>query len=432
MDRTELETNLAEAYVWGYPTVDMHHVMSRQVLDPASPEFKAPFNQFGHARTVATPSDHAIVSPNVDTPYSYLWLDLRAEPIVVTVPAFDEGRYVALELFDLYTYIVGYVSPRTNGNAGGDFLIAGPSWEGSVPDGIKGTFRVPTQIAFALCRTQLFDASDLPNVHHIQDGYSVRALSEYAGTPAPIAPERFPDIPAFDVRKDAQSSRFFSVLSAMMEYMPPLPEETGLRDRFASAGISAGSGFPETGELADAACAAMLSGQAEMFARAATVRSSAEIFGSREYLGADYLSRAVGTLLGIFGNAQEEYLGVGWQTDGNGDAFNGAKRYEIRFEAGRMPPVAAFWSITVYTADKFLYDNELNRYVVNSPMVPLLAKSGDGGFTLCVQHDRPLDDKVENWLPVPECDFGLTLRCYQPKQAIIDGEWVAPPVVPLG
>ena len=126
----------------------------------------------------------------------------------------------------------------------------------------------------------------------------------------------------------------------------------------------------------------MSSGQAEMFARAATVRSSAEIFGSREYLGDDYLSRAVGALLGIFGNAQEEYLGVGWQADANGDGFNGANRYEIRFEAGQMPPVAAFWSITVYTAEKFLYANELDRYVINSSMVPSLAKDGDGGFTL--------------------------------------------------
>jgi hypothetical protein len=431
MDRTQLETNLADAYVWGYPTVDTHHVMSKQVLDPTSPEFKAVFNQFGHARTVATPSDHAIVAPNVDTPYSYLWMDLRAEPMVVTVPAFDEGRYVAMELFDLYTYVVGYVSPRTNGNAGGDFLIAGPSWEGSVPDGIKRTFRVPTQIAFALCRTQLFDPSDLANVHRIQDGYRARPLSEYAGTPTPPAPKEFPDIPAFDVCKDRQSPRFFLALSAMMEFMPPLDDEVELRNRFASAGVSAGLPFPESGELVDAARDAMASGQAKMFARAQTVRSSAEIFGSQEYLGDDYLSRAVGALLGIFGNAQEEYLGVGWQADANGNGFNGANRYEIRFEAGHMPPVAAFWSITVYTADKFLYANELNRYVINSPMVPSLAKDDDGGFTLYVQHDRPSDDKVGNWLPVPEGDFGLTLRCYQPKQPIIDNEWIAPPVVPV-
>jgi hypothetical protein len=218
----------------------------------------------------------------------------------------------------------------------------------------------------------------------------------------------------------------------MMEFMPSLAEETELRGRFASAGVSAGVPFPETGEPADAARAAMSSGQSEMFARAQTIRSSAEIFGSREFLADDYLSRAVGALLGIFGNAQEEYLGVGWQADANGDGFNGANRYEIRFAAGQMPPVAAFWSITVYTAEKFLYANELDRYVINSPMVPLLTKDDDDGFTLYVQHDRPSDDKVGNWLPVPEGDFGLTLRCYQPKRAIIDGEWVAPLVLPVG
>jgi hypothetical protein len=149
-------------------------------------------------------------------------------------------------------------------------------------------------------------------------------------------------------------------------------------------------------------------------------------------LGNDYLSRACGALLGIFGNAQEEYLGVGYQTDAEGEPFNGHKRYEIRFEADDMPPVNAFWSLTVYTADKFLYANEIDRYVVNSPMVPALTKDAGGSFTLYVQHGRPSEDAMPNWLPVPAGEFGLAFRCYQPRQAILDGTWVAPPVTPVG
>ncbi len=432
MDDSSVVRTLADAYIWGYPTVDCHSVISRQVLDPASPDFRAPFNDFGHARSLATPEDRAVVALNVDTPYSYLWMDLRAEPIVVTVPAADEGRYVALELFDLSTYIVGYVSPRTTGHAGGDFLIAGPSWHGAVPDGIKSAFRVPTEIAFALCRTQLFDAADMPNVRRIQDGYRARPLSACVGSTPPPRPAPFVDVAPVDVRKDKGSVGFFSVLNAMLQYMPPLPEETAVRQRFARAGVSAGASFPESGGLADAARTGMSIGLHEMYARAGTIRSSAEIFGSREFLGDDYLSRACGALLGIFGNAQEEYLGVGYQTDAEGELFNGHKRYEIRFEADDMPPVDAFWSLTVYTADGFLYANEIDRYVVNSPMVPALTRDAGGSFTLYVQHERPPNDALPNWLPVPDGEFGLTFRCYQPRQAILDGAWVAPPVTPVG
>ena len=217
----------------------------------------------------------------------------------------------------------------------------------------------------------------------------------------------------------------------MLEYMPPLSEEIALRDRLAELGIGAG-GLIHRGrrERETAAREGMRLGLSEMYARAKTVRSSAEIFGSREYLGDDYLSRAVGALLGIFGNAKEEYLGVGYQTDSQGQPFNGSTRYEIRFEANNMPPVDAFWSITVYTAEKFLYANELDRYVINSPMIPDLVKDADGSFTLYVQHERPQEERVPNWLPVPPADFGLTFRCYQPRLAIIDGTWQAPPVVP--
>ena len=326
MDRDYLVETFADAYVWGYPTVDSHSVMCKQALDPASSEFKAPFNQLAHARELATPADRSIVAINVDTPYSYLWLDLRAEPIVVTVPSFEAGRYVAMQLFDLYTYIVGYVSPRTNGNAGGDFLIAGPDWEGAVPDGIDGVFRVPTQLAFALFRTQLFDADDMPNVRRIQDGYRVQALSAYLEAAAPPAADPVVDIAPLDVRKDTQSLRFFSVLNAMLSYMPPLDEEGELRARFAEVGIEAGVPFaPDDDEVASAALEGMRIGLERLYERAKTVRSSAEIFGSREYLGGDYLSRAVGALLGIFGNAKEEYLGVGYQADSEGQPFNGSR-----------------------------------------------------------------------------------------------------------
>ncbi|MCU0501113.1 MAG: DUF1254 domain-containing protein [Anaerolineae bacterium] len=430
MTTEELVALAEQAYLYGYPTVDCYAIMHRQALDPTSPEFRAPFNRIGHARNVATPAERAIVAPNVDTPYSYAWLDLRAEPVVLTIPPFDAGRYVGLELFDLYTYIVGYVTPRTNGHAGGDFLVAGPDWVGEWPAGVKAVFHVPTRIAFGLYRTQLFDPADIANVHAIQDGYQIRTLSEYWNLPprTPAAP--FTDVRPIDVRKETESLQFFTILNALLQYMPALDDEIELRERFAQLGIVPGAPFAPADEETGAAVAqGMAAGLQRMYRRAPTVRSSAELFGSREYLGHDYEIRAVGALLGIFGNAAEEYLGVGYQRDADGEAFNGAHRYRIKFAADKLPPVDAFWSLTVYTADKFLYANPIDRYVINSPLVPALQKDADGGFTLYVQHEAPGAGQEANWLPVPAGDFGLTFRCYQPGPAIRDGSWQAPPVL---
>jgi hypothetical protein len=232
-----------------------------------------------------------------------------------------------------------------------------------------------------------------------------------------------------DVSKEMGSLRFFEVLNAMLTYMPPMESERELRQAFAEVGVAGGAKFAPGAETGAAMMQGVGAALQEMFARAKTVRSSAELFGSREYLGQDYLIRAVGALLGIFGNAAEEYLGVGYQTDADGETFHGRHQYRIKFEADKLPPVGAFWSICVYTAEKWLYANEMKRYVVNSPMVPALTKDADGGFTLHVQHESPGGEKVANWLPCPAEDFGLTFRCYQPGEAIRSGAWQAPPVM---
>ena len=419
-----------EAFIYGYPVVDNHHIIHQYVLDKHSAEYKAPFNQVGHNRNVATPDDKAIVSMNVDTPYSFAWLDLRAEPVVLTLPPFEPRRYVSLQLIDLYTYIVGYISPRTNGNAGGDFLVAGPGWHGAIPAGIKAVFHSPTQFLLALYRTQLFNPQDIGNVRDLQDRYQVRTLSAYlGGPPLPPAPP-FVSVKPIDVRKDSESLQFFTILNAMLAYMPLLNEEAALRSRFVRIGIVPGAPFeaPDEGTR-KALIEGMRQGLGAIYARAKTVISSAELFGSRERLKDDYLSRAVGALLGIYGNAAEEYLGVGYQADSEGRPFDGNHNYRIKFAPGALPPIGAFWSITAYNADKFLHANPIDRYVINSPMLPELKQDPDGGFTLYLQHASPGPDLESNWLPVSQDAFNLAFRTYQPSQVIINGTWQAPPVV---
>ncbi len=418
-----------EAFIYGYPIVDGYNVLYNYTLDKASGEYKAPFNQVGHNRNVATPDDRAVVSMNVDTPYSFAWLDLRAEPQVLTVPSFEEKRYVSVQLIDLYTYIVGYISPRTNGHGGGDFLVAGPDWRGEPPAGVKAVFHSPTQFVLALYRTQLLSPEDIDRVHALQNQYQVCGLSAYEGAPPPPALP-FAEVRPIDVRRESESLEFFTILNAMLAYMPVLNDEIALRRSFSEIGLVPGAPFAAPDEATrEALVEGMRQGLQAMYGRAQTVRSSAEIFGSREQLGNDYLSRAVGTLLGIYGNAAEEYLGVGYQTDADGRPFDGNRRYTIKFAADGLPPVGAFWSITAYNADKFLLRNPIDRYVINSVMLPSLRRDADGGFTLYLQHESPGTEREANWLPVSADAFNLAFRTYQPGPAIMDGTWQAPPVV---
>ncbi len=427
----DVTTIASIGYVWGYPTVDLYRIMYEQALDPKSGLFLAPLNNVGNFRNVATPQDTATISPNVDTPYSYAWLDLRQGPVIITVPPFAANRYMSIELFDLYTYILGYVSPRTNGHVGGDFMVAPPGWPGPKPKGVKKVFLSTTTLALGLFRTQLFRPDDLNNVHAIQDRFQVRTLAEYIGQQA-VPPDPLPPLVApVDLRKDPTSIQFYTVLDWMMQFMPVLADEQDLRARLARIGIEAGRRFDPPAPLQSAVVDGMREALGQMQQRALRVRSSSELFGSREFLKQDDLTRATGAMLGILGNAQEEFLGVGWQADVDGKPFDGTKRYSIHFAQGDLPPVGAFWSITAYTAQKLLYANPLERYAINSPMLPSLTRGPNGGITIYVQHDSPGKDLESNWLPVPDGPFGLTFRTYEPSEAIRDGRWRAPPVVPV-
>lgn len=418
-----------DAFIWGYPAVDNYNVLYDFALAPQSPAFRAPVNQLSHARQVAGPQDRSIVAPNVDTPYSYAWLDLRAEPVVLTLPAFEKNRYVSLQLIDAYTYIIGYVSPRTNGNGGGRFLVTGPDWNGAVPDGITGVFRSPTDFVLAHYRTQLLGADDLARLHGLQDEFGVETLSAYLGkNRAETAPELQPITP-LDIRKQPTSMQFFRVLNWVMQYMPPLDEEKELRQRFASIEIGPGLAFDPDPQTEALIAEGMREGLQRMVERAGQVKSSAELFGSRDFLKQDYLTRAVAAMIGIYGNAAEEFLGVGYHGDSKGELFDGRHRYTITFPKGGFPEVGAFWSITTYTSERFLYPNSLNRYSLNSGMVPGFAVNADGSITLHVQHDSPGSEWESNWLPVPAGPFLLTFRTYLPGPPIRDGSWQAPPVI---
>src|SRR5713101_3212063 len=226
-----------EGFIYGLPVVMNYAVMYEYSVDKNSGQYKAPFNQIKNEANVFTYKDTAIVTPNSDTPYSFAWLDLRAEPIVLSVPAVEKGRYYAVQLEDGNTFNYGYIGSRATGNEAGDYMVAGPNWKGETPPSIKKVFRSSTQFSAVAYRTQLFNPEDMPNVVKVQAGYKVQPLSQYLKQPAPPAPPAvdFPKINAEMVK-----TGFFDYLAFALQFAPAGPEEKEIRAKLARVGIGAG------------------------------------------------------------------------------------------------------------------------------------------------------------------------------------------------
>ncbi len=425
-----------DAYIYGFPIVDSYRIQHAYFVDPKNPEYKGTWNEVHSTARVYTPDDKAIQTPNSDTPYSSVGYDLRAEPLVFTVPKIEKNRYYSLQFIDLYTHNFAYVGSRATGNEGGNFLLAGPNWSGETPEGIKAVIRSETELGSVLYRTQLFGPSDLENVKKIQAGYKVQPLSAFLGQPAP------PPAPAIDfarpltAEKERTSPEFFEVLNFVLRYAPTVPSEVDLMQRFGKLGIGPGGTF-DADALPPETLQAVKDGMADAWKDLEVMHrkldtgevSSGELFGTREFLKNNYLNRMMGAVGGIYGNSRDEAIYPSLAVDSTGAGLDGANKYIVRFAPGQLPPVNAFWSVTMYERPaNLLVANPINRYLINSPMLPSLKKDADGGITLHVQHESPGKERESNWLPSPKGPFLMAMRLYLPKPEALDGTWKAPTV----
>lgn len=428
-----------EAYIYGFPMVDSYRIQHSYFIDENSPEYKGEWNVPHSVARVYTPDDKAIQTPNSDTPYTFLGADLRAEPIVISVPEVPESRYYSLQFIDMYTHNFAYVGTRETGSAAGNYLLAGPDWSGRVPEGIDGIIRSETRFAFVLYRTQLFDEADLAEVKKIQSNFTVQTLSRYEGASAP------PPLPSVDFisplspQAQKESARFFAILNFLLEFCPPHSSEVALMERFAKHGVGAGLPF-DADQFPLEQREAVASGMSEAWKTFATFKkeqvdtgkkSSGDGFGTREFLKNDYLSRMSSAVLGIYGNSKEEANYPIYFVDSEGKPLDASSnRYEVTFAPGQLPPVNAFWSLTMYELpSSLLTTNPINRYLINSSMESELVRGKDGSVTLYIQHASPGQDKERNWLPAPAGPFFLVLREYWPKSAALDGTWTPPQAV---
>lgn len=294
----EAQAIAKEAYVYSYAMMESYQTWRAQAVDKSANGYIGGFNVFRHYSEPFTPDNKDIVSPNNDTPYSWAWLDLRAEPMVVSVPAVSKDRYYVMQWIDLFTQNFAYIGVRSTGFGAGNYLIAGPKWEGRKPDSIKQVFKAETEIVGTLTRTALQGPEDIPNVKAIQAQYKLQPLSAFLKQPAPPTAPSI-DFPPYDNVK-ARTHGFIGYLNFLLQFAePPVAREVAVRKRFEGIGI--GPGKPWDASKVDLATLAAIDagvkdGQAEIDALAAKTFSTNGLFGSRAQLQTNYLRRDEGAL----------------------------------------------------------------------------------------------------------------------------------------
>ncbi|MFJ7964088.1 DUF1254 domain-containing protein [Streptomyces sp. NPDC096324] len=430
----ELAALAAEAYVFAYPLVTME-LTRRQMTSPgASVPGSAPLNAFAHLPVTPDASFEGVVSPNADTLYSLAWLDLSSGPVRLSVPE-TRGRYFLLPLYDAWTNVFACPGTRTTGSAAGEFALVGPGWQGELPDDVE-RIDAPTSLVAIIGRTQVDGVQDYPAVHAVQAGYR---LTPPAGTAAVDAGPGPVDLVTAPVDQVAalDAATFFAMTAHLMAANPAKAADAPMVERLARLGVVPGRPFdwdslaPEARQMITRGAADALEQiQAAGRSPRAQVRDGWMTAFDIGTYGTDYLQRSAVTLVGLGANLIQDAVYPMCRVDSDGEPLHGGNRYQLHFEAGSLPPVNAFWSLTMYNDRQFFVDNPIDRYTVGDR--DALKFNDDGSLTLLIQHSSPAEGPESNWLPAPEGSFNLMLRMFWPKPEVLERTWHVPAVRRVG
>jgi hypothetical protein len=430
----DVRTLSTEAYVYLYPLATME-ATRRQALN-SSPEARPGFgppNRLHHLRAFPGADFRTVVRPNFDTLYSSAWIDLSHGPVRVHAPD-TEDRYFMLPMLDMWTDVFANPGKRTTGTEAQDFILVGPGDAGTVrPDGT--VIEAPTPWVWIIGRTQTNGPDDYAAVNAVQDGFEVEPLGE---EPA-FEVDPGADIATEPLRivEGMSAVEFFAYASEPLATNPPHATDNDVLARIRGLGIVPGTAFDqdafsaaETEELeagvADAK-AKIAAALPRVGTRANGWTLNTETMG---VYGNHYLKRAMVTQVGLGANPPEDAIYPLLIADADGSPTDGDTDYTIHFDADALPPVAAFWSITMYDAEGFQVPNELDRFAIGDR--DPLAYNPDGSLDIYIQKDNPGPDRVANWLPSASGPSGITMRLYAPGPEALDGSWVPPGVRRVG
>jgi hypothetical protein len=425
-----------DAVVYGYPLV-LVDVTKQVQTNVTTPEHngRAPINQFSSFLKYPTAAYRDVVRMNVDTLYSFAWLDLSKEPLVLSVPD-THDRYYLMPILDGWTDVFASPGKRTTGTKAGDFAIVGPNWTGTLPAGMK-ELKSPTNMAMIAGRTQANGSADYAAVNAIQKQYRLTPLSAFEKPYTPPAGVVDPQIdmktPPVDQVNRMSAETFFNRLATLMTSNRPATADAPMLAKLAKIGVVPGRTFDIS--TLDPAVTKGLDGSvqtavAKMAAAGKEIGTPANGWRVMPMtladFGTDYDLRGEIALFGIGANLAKDAVYPTAFVDGDGQPLTGGNRYVLHFDKGGLPPVNAFWSLTMYDAESFLTANPIHRYNISGWMP--LKYNPDGSLDVYIQHDSPGKQKESNWLPAPEGAFNVTLRMYWPKEAVLDGSWKPPAV----
>jgi hypothetical protein len=396
-------------------------------------------NAFSNVATFPTADMKVVVRPNFDTLYSSAWVDLTREPMVVSVPD-TNGRYYLLPMLDMWTDVFASPGWRTTGTEAANFLLVPPKWSGEVPAGFT-RIDAPTPYVWIIGRTKTDGPADYPAVHAIQAGFKITPLSGWDKPAMPVKADIDPKVdiktPPKEQVDTMKGEAFFAYAAELLKLHPPHATDQPIVARMKLIGIEPGKSFDAamldasvTKAIEDAPAVALKLMEWKTPTLARVVNNWSMNTDTMGVYGNYYLKRAMVAQLGLGANLPEDAVYPLNLADRSGKPLDGANKYTIRFDNDRMPPVGAFWSVTLYDSDGFQVANPLNRFALSSWM-PFKPNS-DGSLTLHIQNEDPGDDKQANWLPAPSGPFNLTMRLYAPRSEALTGVWNPPPVVQVG
>lgn len=437
----EMTAIAVEAYLYAYPLVvmDLTRNIATNCEAAESAKMCAPMNQFAHLPMFPDATFVDVVRPNADTLYSTLWFDVTEEPLVVRVPN-SGGRYYLLPMLDMWTDVFASPGKRTTGTTEQTFAIVGPNWEGELPKGVD-MIRSPTGIGWIVGRTQTNGKADFAKVHKFQAGLEAVPLSAWGKVYSPpkgrVDSDVSSDPPVEQVaRMDAAT--FFARFAELTRQNPPHANDYPVLARMKRIGLEPGKPF----ELAKAPRKARRAMNdaipiaSKRIAEGLTGGGSHVVNGWAMMMppigtyGTDYLRRAQIAYGGLGANVIEDAFYPSAVVDAEGKPFDSAKKYVLRFTKEQVPPVRAFWSLSMYNDKQAFADNPIDRYAIGDRDPLKFGK--DGSLTIYIQRESPGKDKERNWLPAPKSrGFSMNLRLYWPKAAALDGTWQPPPVTPV-
>jgi hypothetical protein len=425
-----------EAYVYLYPlvTMDVTRRLMTNMPPGKMPGF-GPANMFHHMRAFPDANFKAVVRPNFDTLYSSAWVDVTAEPMILTVPD-TQGRYYLLPMLDMYSDVFASPGARTSGTAAGTFAIVPAGWAGTLPDGIQ-RIDAPTPYVWIIGRTQTNGPADYAHVHTIQDGYQLTPLSRWPNPAEAVEYKPDPTVdmktPPLDQVNNMPAKEFFTYGVELMRLHTPHLTDWSQIARRKLIGIHPGQKFewdqldPVVQDaLSQAPAAALQSMKAKTPTMAKVVNGWQMNTDTMGVYGDSYLKRAIIAMVGLGANQAVDAIYPMSLVDSDGKPYNGSSQYVMHFGKDELPPVGAFWSITLYDDAGFQCANEINRFAIGDR--DALKYNPDGSLDIYFQHANPGGDKTANWLPAPAGSFNLTMRLYAPRSQVLDGRWNPPAV----